>query len=556
MDAVAPQVVIVGAGPVGLTLAIDLGWRGIRCLVVEQKAEPQFLPKMERCNARTMEIFRRMGLADTIREGGLAPDNPMDVYVIRSMTKAPLLRLEYPSVDAAREQIALVNDGSLPREPYQLISQYALEPILKRVAENLPHVDVRYSTEFLDMEQDDQGVDVHLRLEDGTRQSVRSDYLVGCDGGGSPVRKQLGIQLRGEGDVGRLRQGLFRCDALFERLPMGDGPGHGRHYLLATDRPVFMIMQSSTRHWTVHAAVDSDEAMQRQFEQIVGEKVEYEMLHCAEWRQNLLLADQYRDKRVFIAGDAVHLVIPTGGLGMNSGVGDAIDLSWKLAATLEGWGGPLLLDSYEVERRQVGERIVGASRYASLGYRTWLSSYTSEIDADTPAGETARADLARIANVEGRKALEMIGAELGYRYVDSPIVDNVPGGPEQMFRIYQPTAWPGARLPHLWLKGGTALHDRIPNEGFTLLRLGGKRDTDDIVAAFERRGAPLTVLDVPGDHALGIYQRAYLLVRSDLHVVWRDDSPPRDADELAALATGHGSGDRKARGILGRDRAA
>ena len=552
----APQIIIVGAGPVGLTLAIDLGKRGIRCLLVEQKAEPQFLPKMERCNARTMELFRRMGLADTVREGGLAPDIPMDVYVIRSMTKPPLLRLEYPSVDAARQRIAGINDGSLPLEPYQLISQYALEPILKRIAESLPNIDVRYSTEFLEAAQDDQGVDVTIRQADGTTLTVRADYLVGCDGGGSLVRRQLGIRLRGEGDVGRLRQGLFRCDTLFESLPMGDGPGRGRHYLLATNRPVFMIMQSSTRHWTVHAAVDSDEAMKRQFEQIVGRPIEYDMLYCAEWRQNLLLADRYREGRVFLAGDAVHLVIPTGGLGMNSGIGDATDLSWKLAATLEGWGGPWLLESYETERRQVGERVIGASRYASLGYRTWLSHYAPEIEAETPEGEAARAEIARVADVEGRKALEMIGAELGYRYIDSPVIDNVPGGPEQMFRVYQPTAWPGARLPHLWLENGTALHDLIPTSGYTLLRLGGRADTDALVAAFARRGVPLTLLDIPDSQALSVYQRPYLLLRPDLHVVWRDDAPPADADELVSIATGHGSGERGARGIRKQGRSA
>ena len=550
----APQVVIVGAGPVGLTLAIDLGKRNIRCLLVEQKAEPQFLPKMERCNARTMEMFRRIGIANTIRAGGLPSDIPMDVYFIRSMTKAPLLRLQYPSVDQARAQIAGVNDGSAPLEPYQLISQYTLEPILRQIAESLPTVEIRYATEFLEFGTNEQGVVVTVRNGSGSTETVGADYLVGCDGGGSPVRRQLGIRLRGEGNVGRLRQGLFRCDDLFRRLPLGEGPGQGRHYLLATDRPVFMIMQSSTRHWTVHAAVDSDEQMRRQFEQIVGTPVDYEMLYCEEWRQNLLLADRYQEGRIFLAGDAVHLVIPTGGLGMNSGVGDAFDLSWKLAATLEGWAGPELLRSYGIERRQVGERVVGASRYASAGYRKWLSHYSPAIDAETPEGAVVRAELAAIVDIEGRKALEMIGAELGYRYVDSPVIDHVPGGPEQTFRSYQPTAWPGARLPHLWLSNKTALHDLIPTHGFTLLRLGGKTDTDTLVAAFAKRSVPLTVLDVSDHQALKLYERSYLLVRPDLHVVWRGDTPPPEADELVAIAAGFGSRTAGARGLTSHAR--
>jgi 2-polyprenyl-6-methoxyphenol hydroxylase-like FAD-dependent oxidoreductase len=148
------QVIIVGAGPVGLTLAVDLGLRGVRCILVEKKLAPQFLPKMERCNARSMEMFRRIGLADELRAAGLTADSIMDVYIILAMTQAPLLHLKYPSVDMAREQIRQINDGSTPLEPYQLISQYTLEPVLKRAAERLPAVTVRYGTELVEFEED------------------------------------------------------------------------------------------------------------------------------------------------------------------------------------------------------------------------------------------------------------------------------------------------------------------------------------------------------------------------------------------------------------------
>ena len=352
------QVIIVGGGPVGLTLAVDLGQRGIRCVLLEQKPEPQFLPKMERCNARTMELYRRIGLADDIRAAGLSADVPMDVFIILSMTRPPLLQLNYPSVEEARRRIREVNDGTLPLEPYQLISQYTLEPLLKAAAERLPEVSVRYSTEFLEFAEEEAAVIATIRQADGTAARLRSDYLVGCDGGGSRVRKQLGIRLRGEADIARFRQGLYRCEELFDRLPLGDGPGRGRHYLVADEHATFLIMQDSKRYWTLHAAAETDWEMRRQFEQTVGVPVHYEMVYCGEWRQNLLLADNYRAGRVFLAGDAVHLVIPAGGLGMNTGVGDAVDLSWKLAATLAGWGGPELLCSYEIERRQVANAIL------------------------------------------------------------------------------------------------------------------------------------------------------------------------------------------------------
>jgi 2-polyprenyl-6-methoxyphenol hydroxylase-like FAD-dependent oxidoreductase len=533
------QVIVVGAGPVGLTLALDLAHRGIRCVLIEQKPEPQFLPKMERCNARTMEMFRRIGLADAIRAAGMPPDIPMDVYIVLSMTRPPLLHLKYPSVEQARLEIAASNDGTLPLEPYQLISQYTLEPLLKAQAERMPCVSVRYGTEFLEFEQDASGVTATVLGADGTTQNIRAAYLVGCDGGASRVRKQLNIRLRGEGNLARLRQGLYRCDELYDRVPLGPGPGKGRHYLTVDAHGSFLIMQDSRRHWTLHATAETDEEMRHRFETVVGVPVRYEMLYCAEWRQNLLLADRYGTDRVFLAGDAVHLVIPTGGLGMNTGVGDAFDLSWKLAATLAGWGGPRLLQSYEVERRQVGERNIGASRYAALGYRKWRSLCRPELYDDTQASLAAREHLAAVADVEQRKVNEMLGAELGYRYADSPIIDNIPGGPEHLFRQYRPTTWPGARLPHAWLSDGTAIQDRIPTAGYSLLRLNPKEDVSALVAAFQARRAPLTVLDVSGQSLQALYERDLLLLRPDMHVVWRGNQLPENPQELVATATGH-----------------
>ncbi len=534
------QVIIVGAGPVGLTLAVDLGKRGIACTLIERKPEPEFLPKMERCNARSMEMFRRIGVAEKFRAAGLDASVPMDVFIITSMTERPLLRLQYPSVNEAREDIRNVNDGTMPLEPYQLISQYTVEPLLKSVAETLPSVTLRYGCEFVEFAEREGRVDVVCRTESGATETISGAYLVGCDGGGSPVRRQLGIKLRGEANMLQLRQALYRCDELFDRIPLGQGPGHGRHYHVADAQATFLIMQDSTKHWTLHAVVDSDEAMKEQFEKTVGMPVKYEMLYCGQWRQNLMLADSYGNgSRVFLAGDAVHLVIPTGGLGMNSGVGDAFDLSWKLAATIHGWGGPNLLKSYEIERRQIGERNVGASRYASLGRRKWRSQYRPEMRDATPEGQAARDNLARIASVEQRKTNEMIGAELGYRYVDSPIIDNIPGGPEHSFREYTPTTWPGARLPHLWLKDGTPIQDHIPTEGYTVIRLNPTHDIDPLINAFRARGVAFTLLDLNEPIGRNIYERDLLLLRPDMHVVWRDNKPPADAEQLAALATGH-----------------
>jgi 2-polyprenyl-6-methoxyphenol hydroxylase-like FAD-dependent oxidoreductase len=533
------KVLIVGAGPVGLTLAVDLGQRGIECVLIEQKETPEFQPKMERCNARSMEIYRRMGLAEKIRAAGLPSDIPMDVFIVRSLDLPPINHFPHPSVDQAHKEAAEVNDGTYPLEPYQLISQYTLEPLLKAEAETLPSVDVRYGCKFLSFNQDKGSVTTEIEYTNGRTEIITAFYMVGCDGGASNVRKQLGIKLRGDGNITQLRQALFRCDELYDNIPIGDGPGKGRHYHVADDRSTFLIMQDSTKHFTLHSQVDSDENMKTMFEKTIALPLDYEMINCNPWRQNLLLADKYRDGNVFLAGDAVHLVIPTGGLGMNTGVGDAIDLGWKLAAVLSGWGGSRLLDSYDIERHQIGDRNVGASRYASMGRRSWRSLGGSSMFDDGPSGDAARENLRQLADIEQRKTNEMVGAELGYRYVRSPIIWEEPGGPEHLFRDYAPTSWPGTRLPHVRLDDGTALQDLLPR-GYVMLNLNGSNDgSENLAKAFAKIGAPFDAVAIDCQAARDIYQKNFLLIRPDLHIVWRGNEPHPDVASLTAVATGH-----------------
>src|SRR6266508_1178735 len=464
------QVLIAGAGPTGLTLALDLGRRGVHCTIIEQKPAPQFLPKMERCNARSMEIYRRIGIADRIRAAGLPSHCPMDVFIVLSVVEPPLLHLPYPSVDEAKAQIAKTNDGSQPLEPYQLISQYTLEPLLKSIVEEFPSVTVRYGCEFLSFTQDQASVTATVK-SDGEVSEIKAQYLVGCDGGSSVVRRQLGIGLQGDSNLLQLRQALYYCEDLYERIPIGKG----RHYHVADGEGSFLIVQDSTRHFTLHSVV-------------------------------------------------------------------ATDLSWKLAATFAGWGGPKLLASYEIERRQVGARNVAASGFATQGRRRWRAFYRPEIRERTAAGAALREALARVADVEQHKATEMIGAELGYRYVGSPLIASEPGeAPEHDFMTYVPTTWPGARLPHVWLSDGSAMQDRIGyGHGYTLLRLGGKwADTSALQRAFAAIGAPLQVLDIADERPRDVYGYDLFLLRPDMHVVWRGNEAPAEPERLAALATGH-----------------
>jgi 2-polyprenyl-6-methoxyphenol hydroxylase-like FAD-dependent oxidoreductase len=534
------SVIVVGAGPVGLALAINLGKAGIKTILLERNPEPQFLPKMERCNARSMEMFRRIGLSKKIRDAGLRADCPMDVFIVEDLTKPALLEEKHPSIQTFQGKIKACKDLSMPLEPYQLISQYTLEPLLRAEAEALQSVEVLFGHEFMEFSQSDDGVSVRFEDSDGQSKTLTASYLVGCDGGSSPIRKQLGIKLRGEGGILELQQALFYCEELFERLPHGSGPGQGRHYHRADAEHTFLIMQDSTKHWSLHATVPDAAAMKRKFEEIVGFPVNYQLLSCAPWRQNLLLADRYREGRVFLAGDSVHLVIPTGGLGMNTGVGDAFDLAWKLIGTLKGWGGPELLDSYEIERRQVGDRNVGASRYANVGRQKWRSIATDEIFIGTEAGESMKRKLIQVADSEQRKGNRMIGAELGYRYVDSPCIDNVPGGPEHRVGEYNPNVWPGSRLPHCWLDDGSALQDQLP-ETYILLSLGKKPlDTSKLRQSYEKIGAPVAEVRIESNRLRDLYGFDLLILRPDMHVAWRGNDAPPNPQEIASISTGHG----------------
>jgi hypothetical protein len=342
--------------------------------------------------------------------------------------------------------------------------------------------------------------------------------------------------LQGEGNIRKLRQALFCCDDLYERIPMGKG----RHYHIA-EGPLFpfIILQDSTRHWTLHAAASSDGEMAQIFKKSLAMPIEFEMLSVNEWTQHLLCAECYREGRVFIAGDAAHLVIPTGGLGMNTGVGDAVDLSWKLAATLEGWGGSQLLPSYDAERRPIGVRNVKASRAAMMGRLGWRAAYDPNIRENTADGTSTRTRMAALFDAQQRKVTEILGIEAGYQYMDSPIVWREPhDGPDPDNPSYVPTTWPGVRLPHAWLDDGAALHDQL-GLGYTLLRLGGTQaDTSSLKRTFQRMRAPLDVLDVACERAHEIYQYDLLLVRPDLHVVWRGNKLPQDAEKIAMIATG------------------
>ena len=530
-------ILIVGGGPVGLTLAIDLGARGVRCMLIERKDQPAFMPKMERCNARTMEIFRRMGIAERVRAAGYPSAYPMDVYHITTMVDPPLARVPYASVDELRAQAAGRNDGVLPLEPYQLISQYTLEPLLKSIAEENALIDVRFGHELVAFEQDADGVTASLRASDGQATTVRCAYLVGCDGGASTVRKGLGIGLDGQGRIREQIQALYRCDRLYDVVPIG----HGRHYKVSDPYKSQVVCQDSCRHFSINAENCTEADMPGIFARLVGVPVDFEMVYAGRWHHNLLCAQRYVKGRVAIAGDAAHLVIPTGGLGLNTGIGDAADLAWKLAALCAGWGGPGLLRSYEDERRQVGVRNVRASGAATAARRARREDhYQPWIREDSERGREARETVGRLALLEAGKTTVITGIERGYRYTDSALLWPQPGeGPDPDNTDYAPTTWPGARLPHMWCSNGDALLERL-GPWYSVLRFGDQVDGSGLEAALRDARVPCTTLTLElTEPAHAVYEgfNAFL-VRPDLHVAWRGSQTPADPQAIVAVATG------------------
>jgi 2-polyprenyl-6-methoxyphenol hydroxylase-like FAD-dependent oxidoreductase len=528
------DVVVVGAGPVGLTLAVDLGQRGVRTLLIEKDPDTKQWPKMDRSNARTMEFYRRLGFADRVRELGYPPEASMDVFVVTRLCDPPLARLRYPTVAKHRATIAAASDASEPLEPYQLVAQNDLEPLLKEIADSTPNVTLRFGRELTDFSQDDTGVEAVARSVDGDRQTIRARYLVGCDGGVSMVRKSLGIKLEGQGRLAQMRQITFRSDELYDKIPIGKG----RHYYVADEANGAFIVQGSRKEFTLNLKLPEDGDFVQAIRDRAGFDFDFTVRNATPWTLHLLLAERYRERRVFLAGDAVHLVIPAGGLGMNTGVGDAIDLSWKLAGTIHGWDGPGLLDSYEPERRRVGARNVEAAGWASAGMGMWRALVTPEITADTPHGAALREKVGAAADQHHRRIYAMTGVELGYTYAGSALIAHeLDNASAWEITVYTPHTRPGVRIPHIWLKDGRAMQDALGRD-YTLIDLTGSLDARPLLAEFRRLEAPLSVLSSDEPHVRGVYGCSLLLVRPDLHIFWRGEVLPDDLTALSLAATG------------------
>lgn len=522
-------VLIAGAGPVGLALAIELAYRNIRCLVVEQSDGSVEFPTTNLANTRTVEHLRRWGFADRMRyESGYPTDYPRNYLFVSRMNGFLIARFDHAANGAPEARSPYSPEGRL------WISKPYFDPILHKHVATLPQVEVRYLTRCESFEQNTQGVTAKMvDVKTGAAQTIEADYLVGCDGGKSNIRRALAIQYQGVFSQGQNVAVLFRSPLL--------------HHIKHGPAVQYQIINPQING--AIAAVDAKELWRLNVRNITQEKFEtfdapekiraalgpdipFELLDVRPWTGHCVVADKYQDGRVFLAGDAAHLNWPAGGFGMNTGVGDAVDIGWKLAAVLQGWGGKKLLDSYTAERKPIAMINVNeaAEMRANFDKET---PFSAEISEDSAAGrelrEKARASIMRTRAKEFQH--DSAGIELGYRYESSPICvsDGTPA-PELDHGLYVPSTWPGVRAPHAWLKDGRSTLDLF-GKGFVLLNFSGT-STSTITNAAKRAGVPLEVVGIDEKKVRQTYERDLVLIRPDGHVAWRGDRQSEDSGRI------------------------
>ncbi|RSM78126.1 2-polyprenyl-6-methoxyphenol hydroxylase [Kibdelosporangium aridum] len=521
MHANDSNVVIVGAGPVGCTLALELAAHGVASILVDRFGTASRHPKMDFLNGRSMELLRRLGVVPEIRRRGVDAKHSFNFLWTRNFAEPVIGMWEYPSVAQIRDRMAAANDGSGPHEPYQRLPGSVLEDILRREVQADPLIDLRTGRLFEDLETDPEGTTSRFtNAESGQGMQLRSRFLVGCDGANSAVRDRAGIGVSAIGPTSR------HCDVYFRSADPGLRR-HGRFFLAVVAAGLILVSRDEDESWTASFPLADDEPMPTDPVAVIKQRLGIdftvdEVLSVIEWRGRLAVADAYRRGGVLIAGDAAHQFYPTGGHAANTGIGDAVDLGWKLAAVLSGWGGPTLLDSYEAERRPVA--LFNREMCFTLldVWRRFPRLAAAGVSREHLAGFLA----------PQRFQIENVGIHFGYRYWNSPVICHEEGtAPEWVWQQITPSTWPGSRPPSIRLPGQAELFDEL-GRGFTLVDFSGTRAGKQIVERADRRAIPMTHLVIDDDNARTAWQRALVLVRPDQHVAWRGDAPPEDWDAV------------------------
>ena len=541
-------VLIVGGGPVGLSLSLALSRQGVASLLVNDRKSTTTHPKLDVVNSRSMEIFRQLGLAETIRDAG-NPRSGNQFSAFAASASGPFYTVMtdrhfiYQPVDLANERIRAASDGSLPLETMQRIAQMHLEPVLLQAAQASPDVDVRFGWRLFGFEQDGEGVTALLHeIDSGRSIHVRADYLIGCDGPSSLVRNFLNIDYDGTRDlVGELFIVHFQSDEIAALYPNREPYWHT--WLCRPGFAGLLVSPDAGRNdFVLHRpfAPKSGQSLESVIDAALGVKLNYRIVQSGPWRPQFLVAESFGRGRVFLAGDSTHQYMPTGGLGMNTGLAEAHNLAWKLAGCVKGWGGPQLLASYEAERRPVALRNrAHVKKCAAASFEAGFRVADVKLD-DTPEGKASRDALARDFEAKTSRLYESLGVEIGYRYKTSPIVaPDASPEPSCEEIAYTPTTWSGARLPSGFRADGTALFDQLDPCGFTLLAAGSlTAECDGLATAARAVGLPLRVLAIDEPHLVALLERRFVLVRPDQHVAWRGDEPPTDPARLVDVVRG------------------
>ena len=528
-------VLIAGAGPVGLALANELGYRKVPYLLVDEGRGEVLFPAGEGMFARTLEHIRRWGYSKELR---FTPEFPADqkrnVVFATSFGGKVLARFTGNSnADEPR-----LNPHS-PEGPL-FCPKKAFDPALRRGAERFGVGELRYGTRLASFTQNAGGV--HATLEDvhtGERNTVAAKYLAAADGARSAVRRALGISYVGSFAEGHNFAIYFESPALADEVLRRYGAPVTQLHMINIPRRPYLVAVNGRELWRMSMYIEADENLDpaQCLREIFGPALPCRVIRAQPWKGNRVVAERYRDGRVFLLGDAAHLRWPKGGFGANTGIGDAVDLGWKLWATLAGWGGDRLLDSYEAERRPIAVRNVNeASNNRVLDEMIQPGPI---LDEDSPAGEAARRAIAFDLYALRLREFRTAGIQLGYRYRNSPIC--VPDGtlePPDDHWLYAPSTWPGCRAPHAWIREGASTLDLF-GPGFVLMRFDAKLDIASLEEAAGRLNVPFRCEDVAAEKLRELYEAALVLVRPDGHVAWRGNAPPSDPGALWRTVTGN-----------------
>ena len=530
---ITTQVLISGGGPCGLMLANELGRRGIECLVLDQKPGTAFNPQANATQARTMEHFRRLGFAHEIRAQGLPPDHPTDIAYLTRFAGQELARLRLTTAAAAPQLVKNLSGSWSAAELPHRVSQKYVEVILRHQAQQLPSIDLRYGWQLTSFTDKGNGVEA-LAQALGSEQvcSIKADYLIGADGARSMVRSQLDIAWEGASGFKRKFMGgkmlavYLRCPDFYAHNP------NDRAWMYVMVNPQlrgFIMSVDGQSEFAFHIQMANDaetealtEADARSlFAQSYGKDLAIEILSMATWTAgHALVAQSMQKGRVLLGGDAAHLFTPTGGLGYNTAVEDAVNLGWKLAAVLKDQAPESLLASYELERKLLAQRNTSYAR--QLADSIGLFDAAPELEAMTAKGEQARALASDYLNGHVRREFNIPGITFGGRYDGSPIIvsDGSTPPPDQP-NSYEASACPGGRPPHAWLADGTSLFDAF-NFEWTLLSLGPDApDATPFIDSAAAMGLDLKLLTQNSVSLLDLYAAPLVLIRPDQIVAWR-----------------------------------